>query len=114
MQKTGGVIVLPEGLSYSVFTKARDGVIKTFGFSLINLLDTRIYIHQTIGKFRAYAKLIREDDKDTENVTEINNQFSSVNSLSYEQEPIIFVPKAKMEKMKCERCFLLIAVYSDS
>lgn len=66
LQKTGGVIILPEGLSYSVLTKARDGVIKTFGYSLINLLDTRVYIHPTIGRFKAYAKLIREDEKDSE------------------------------------------------
>ena len=69
LQKTGGLIVLPESLSYSVLTKARDGVIKTFGFSLINILDTRIYIHPTIGRFKAFAKLIREEDREIEKIS---------------------------------------------
>jgi hypothetical protein len=69
LQKTGGPIILPEGLGYSVLTKATDGIIKTFGYSLINLHDTRIYIHPTIGRFRAFAKLIREDDREIEKIS---------------------------------------------
>ena len=63
LQKIGGVVVLPEGLSYSVVTMAKDGVLKTFGYSLINKIDARVYVHQNIGKFKAFAKVISEDDR---------------------------------------------------
>jgi len=58
VQKTGGIVILPEGLSYSVLMKAREGILKTFGYSLINKIDARVYIHQNIGKFKAFAKVI--------------------------------------------------------
>ena len=69
VQKTGGMVILPEGLGYSVLTKARDGALRTFGFSLINKIDTRIYIHQVIGRFKAFARIIREDDRENENIS---------------------------------------------
>ncbi len=66
VQKVEGVVILPEGLSYSILTKAREGIIKNFGYSLINKIDARVFIHQNIGKFKAFAKVINEDDRDTE------------------------------------------------
>ncbi len=65
VQKVEGLVILPEGLSYSVLAKAKEGVLKTFGYSLINKIDTRVYIHQNIGKFKAFAKVVNEDDRET-------------------------------------------------
>ena len=50
LQKQDGVTMLPQGLGYSMVGKSHDGPLKTFGFSFINALDTRIYI-------RPYMKL---------------------------------------------------------
>ena len=36
VQKRGGVIMLPEGLSYSVISKSREGPVRIFGYNLIN------------------------------------------------------------------------------
>ena len=36
LQKLGGIVMLPEGLSYSMIGKAKEGLLKVFGFSLIN------------------------------------------------------------------------------
>lgn len=69
VQKTGGMVVLPEGLTYSMMTKARDGPLKIFGYKLINIVDTRIYIHQIIGRFKAFAKIIKEEDRETETIS---------------------------------------------
>ena len=85
VQKVGGVVILPEGLSYSVLTKAREGIIKNFGYSLINKIDARVFIHQNIGKFKAFAKVINEDDRDTEEVSLMNSHASSTTTNNYEQ-----------------------------
>jgi len=68
LQKLGGIVMLPEGLSYSMVGKAKEGVLKTFGFRLINIEETRVYIRQLIGSFRGYAKVIRKDDRDVAQV----------------------------------------------
>lgn len=52
--------MLPEGLSYVYSGKANPGKLKVFGFSFLNRQDTRVYIHQNIGKFKAYAKIVRD------------------------------------------------------
>lgn len=49
--------------------KAKPGLLKTFGFSLINKVDTRVFIHQNIGKFKAFAKVISEDDREIEEIS---------------------------------------------
>lgn len=63
VQKLGGLIMLPEGLSYKVIELSKDGILKKFGFSIINPRDTTIYIRQNIGKFKAFAKIIKDQDR---------------------------------------------------
>ena len=65
VQKIGGIVMLPEGLAYSVRARATDQIIKTFGFSFINKANTRIYLHQIMGRFKAYAKIVRDEDMAT-------------------------------------------------
>ena len=36
VQERGGLVMLPEGLSYSVIGKSREGALKIFGYNLIN------------------------------------------------------------------------------
>jgi len=60
VQKTGGLVMLPEGLSYLMSGRAREGVLRIFGYSFINKLDTKVYVRQNIGKFKAYAKVVRD------------------------------------------------------
>lgn len=93
VQKEGGIVILPEGLSYSVLTKASEGVLKTFGYSLINKVDARVFIHQNIGNFKAYAKVINEDDRDSEQVSYIDFHASSKTTSNYEQEPVVVIDK---------------------
>ena len=60
VQKIGGLTMLPEGRSYVVSGRAHDGILKVFGFSFINKINTRVYIRQNIGKFKAYAKVVKD------------------------------------------------------
>ena len=69
VQGRGGVLMLPEGLSYSVVGQSKAGPLKVFGYNLINKEETRIYVHQIIGKFKAYAKIVREEDRDAATVS---------------------------------------------
>lgn len=63
VQKLGGLVMLPEGLSYKVSELSQEGILKKFGFSLINTRDTTIYIRQNIGKFKAFAKIVKDQDR---------------------------------------------------
>lgn len=63
VQKLGGMVMLPEGVSYSIIELSRNGPLRTFGYSIINKRDTKIFIRQTIGKFKAYARIINEADR---------------------------------------------------
>lgn len=63
-QYTGDLILLPEGISYNVQERSKEGVLKKFAFNVINKKDTKIIINQIRGKFRAYAKVISESQND--------------------------------------------------
>jgi len=52
---------------------------------LINKIDARVFIHQNIGKFKAFAKVINEDDRDTEEVSFMNSHASSTTTNNYDQ-----------------------------
>lgn len=114
VQKLGGIVMLPEGLSYKVTELSQDGMLKKFGYSIINKRNTTIYIRQNIGKFKAFAKIVKDHDRETAVVSEIDYHFASTVSMDYHQDPIITIPQKNIQESHCEACAIIVAVYSDN
>jgi hypothetical protein len=93
--------------------KARDGALRVFGYSFINKADTRVYVRQNIGKFKAYAKVVKDEAREKETVSDINYHFMSYTTVDYSQDPVILIKKEDISKGSCLTCTLLIAVYSE-
>lgn len=58
VQYEGGVILLPEGVSYNVVDIAKSGFYKKFSYNVINKQDLRIILNPIRGMFNIYAKII--------------------------------------------------------
>ena len=63
LQELGGLVMLPEGVSYSMMGKSRVGIIKTFGFSLVNKIETKVFVRQLKGNFKSFAKIVKDEDR---------------------------------------------------
>lgn len=96
-QYEGGVTVVPEGVAYRAVEISRSSLLRTFGFSLISKLSTRIVISSIRGQFLAFAKIVEEVDKSNVNVSNIDYKYSSTRDADYRQEPVIVITQKEIE-----------------
>ena len=45
---------------------SKAGPMKVFGFKIINKRSAKVFLRQLIGKFHAFAKIIKEEDRAVE------------------------------------------------
>jgi hypothetical protein len=112
-QYRGAVVVLTEGVSYNEITTVEEGLIGKFAFNILNKRDTKVILSQIRGTFKVYAKVVDQNYRDSDPISNINYQWASSQTVDYSQEPTILISEQEIIKDYCVNCAVLIAVYSD-